>query len=287
MSAFRLIVFLELSVGLILPAFAQKKGIIADATSHVPLPYVNIYSKSNPAAGTYSDVNGQFTIPSKIQADTLFFSLLGYRVLQLVMPYKGLPDTLFLYEEPLQLATVLVKPAKKRMIRMGPSSSAGNLSLGSNLTSWHIELAALFTPKPDIPLYVESIEIYLLLHKKSSEDGYVRVNLYSVGDRQFPAAPLINRSFLVKVNAKDRRGKWHKVDVSDLMLKIPEKGLFVGVEFLPVSGLSPTSRNTSLRFGKTYPLRAVERIGGDEWKNSMVQKYKSSYSPLIRLTLSN
>jgi hypothetical protein len=287
MSPSRLLFYLLLLTGLAKTAFAQKQGVIADAALHTPLPYVNIYSKSNPKVGTYSGLDGKFTIPSSIQSDTLVFSLLGYQTYHMATVKKAFPDTLFLHEEPLQLATVHVKPTKKKMVRLGSSSSSGNLSLGSDLPSWNAELASLFVAKSDTPLYVESIELYLLLRNKDSSDGYVRVNLYMVDDRQFPAAPLVNRSFLVKINAQDRRGKWHKVDVSDLTLKVPEKGLFVGVEFLPVAGSGPTSRNTSLRFGKKYPLRAVERVRGDAWRDSVVQKYKSGYSPLIRLNLSN
>ncbi|MBU1820627.1 MAG: carboxypeptidase-like regulatory domain-containing protein [Bacteroidetes bacterium] len=279
--------YLLLLTGLAMTAFAQKQGIIADAASHAPLPFVNIYSKINPKVGTYSGPDGKFTIPSSIQSDTLVFSLLGYQTYHVATVKKGFPDTLFLHEEPLQLATVFVKPTKKRMVRVGPSSSAGNLIMGSFMASWHVELAALITSKFDTPLYIESIEMYLLLNAKSSEGGYVRVNLYSVVDNRLPGAPLLNRSFLVKVDARHWRGKWHTVDVSDIQLMVPDDGLFVSVEFLPVTSSGMTSRNTGLRFGQKYPLRAVERIGENVWRDSVVQKNKPGYSPLIRLNLSN
>ena len=283
----RLLAFLLFLLLLSNESVAQQRGVVADAASHAPLSYVSIYSSGSTKIGTYSNFDGEFTLPVNLQSDTVVFSLLGYRSHFQELEKIFSTDTIFLYEEPLQLAAIEVKAEKKVKTRMGPSSSSGNLRVGSNLASWYSELAVFFKANSVTPLYVDSIELYLLLQDKNSKGGYARVNLYTVGNNMFPSDPLINRSFLVKAQAPHWRGKWYSIDVSDFLLMMPENGLFVSVEFLPTMESDVTSKNTSIRFGKKYPLKTFERIAGNGWRHAIIQKIKPDYSPLIRLNLSN
>jgi|GEM_PF-1537140 hypothetical protein len=275
-----LLLFIDLGI-------AQRK-VIVDASTLDPISYVAIYSKNNPKIGIYSGWDGAFVLPTSLPAsDTLVFSLLGYQTYFVVAHQVVKSDTLYLHEEPLQLPDLTISPKKEKRIMMGPKSSKGNLRLGSRLSSWYSELAVLFKPPVNSPMYVNSLEIYLLNDEADAKDGFVRVNMYTVGDNQFPAEPLINRSFLIKVVPRRLFGKWYSVDLSNIQLQIPEPGLFVAVEFFPVSGSGLTSNKINIRFGKNYHLKTVERIAGNAWRNSMTQKIRPDYSPLIRLYLSN
>lgn len=282
----------NLLVGLFLVLFVDfciaQRSILIDASTHDPLSYVAIYSKTNPTIGIYSGEDGTFVLPASLPAsDTVVFSLLGYQTYSMVAHQVIKSDTLYLHEEPLQLPDLTISPKKEKRIMMGPKSSKGNLRLGSRLSSWYSELAVLFKPPVSSPLYINSLEVYLLNDEANAQEGYVRVAMYTVGENQFPAEPLINRSFLIKVVPRRLFGKWYSVDLSDIQLQVPEAGMFVAVEFFPVSGSGLTSNKISIRFGKKYHLKTVERIAGNAWRHSVTQKIWPDYSPLIRLYLSN
>lgn len=79
--------------------FAQgqelMRGMIADSASFQPLPYVNVTVKGK-NKGTASDLQGNFSILAT-QQDTLVFSLLGYKTLEL--PLVGWEPSLVLLAE--------------------------------------------------------------------------------------------------------------------------------------------------------------------------------------------
>jgi hypothetical protein len=79
--------------------FAQgqelMRGMVSDSASFEPLPYVNITVKGK-NKGTSSDLQGNFSIFGT-QQDTLVFSLLGYKTLEL--PLLGWEPSLVLMAE--------------------------------------------------------------------------------------------------------------------------------------------------------------------------------------------
>lgn len=63
------------------------KGVVLDAHSKDPIPFANVYLKSNPTKGTAADFDGLFELQLGSPPDTLAASALGYNVL--VFPYNG------------------------------------------------------------------------------------------------------------------------------------------------------------------------------------------------------
>ncbi|MEO1261353.1 MAG: DUF5686 family protein [Bacteroidota bacterium] len=70
--------------------FSQEivlKGKVLDAHSKDPVPFANVYQKSNPSKGVSADFDGLFEITFDKTPDTLVTSALGYETLEFL--YKG------------------------------------------------------------------------------------------------------------------------------------------------------------------------------------------------------
>ena len=63
------------------------KGVVLDAHSKDPIPFANIYLKSNPTKGVSADFDGVFEITFKERPDVLAASALGYEIFE--FPYDG------------------------------------------------------------------------------------------------------------------------------------------------------------------------------------------------------
>jgi len=89
------------------PVFSQSliRGIVVDSATFANLPYVNIQVKHS-FKGTTTDINGSFSILATPH-DTLIFSLLGYKKLELALAdYE--PGIIRLMEQPTLLRAVIV-----------------------------------------------------------------------------------------------------------------------------------------------------------------------------------
>lgn len=81
-------------------------GIVVDSATFSPLPYVNIQVK-NTSRGTNSDAKGNFSIMAS-RKDTLLFSFVGYRSVQLTLRYWE-PSMVRMAERPFVLQSVTIR----------------------------------------------------------------------------------------------------------------------------------------------------------------------------------
>ncbi len=100
------------------PLLAQVTGVVTDAETGEPLPYVNIYYKHDKLVGTHTDEQGRYKITSNMARGELVFSYVGYQFYETTIRY-GAEQKLDVRLTPLdkELAEVVVKPRKRRYKR--------------------------------------------------------------------------------------------------------------------------------------------------------------------------
>ena len=88
------------------------KGVVLDAHSKDPIPFANVYQKSDPTKGVSADFDGFFEITFKEKPDVLAASALGYETLE--FQYNGKPELkIELPSSSVDLIEVVVKADKE------------------------------------------------------------------------------------------------------------------------------------------------------------------------------
>lgn len=93
-------IILYLMIILPMAAFAQKltfSGTLVDQKSKHPIPYANIYNKSN-GQGTLSNLDGDFILGNVQIQDTIVISFIGYKTLMFIA-HKSILDTSLYLEQ--------------------------------------------------------------------------------------------------------------------------------------------------------------------------------------------
>lgn len=110
------VVIFILSVGFLLLHIAiiatPIRGVVIDAETHEPLPYVNVLIKGT-TSGTITNLDGEFTLNQKLASDAIIlFSFLGYKNTEI--NYVSIVDmellTIYLDEEDIALEEVEIRP---------------------------------------------------------------------------------------------------------------------------------------------------------------------------------
>lgn len=81
-------------------------GEVFDKVSGEPLIGVTVLDKSNPSKGTTTDVDGKFTLQVKSGNNTVLFSYIGYKPLE--MQAKDIPSRIAMEELSTELGEVVV-----------------------------------------------------------------------------------------------------------------------------------------------------------------------------------
>ena len=65
----------------------QLSGLVLDGSTEelLPIPYTNVFIKTDTRRGTYSDFKGFFTIVAR-KGETVIFSTVGYKTVEFVVP---------------------------------------------------------------------------------------------------------------------------------------------------------------------------------------------------------
>jgi len=154
-------------------------GLVLNATSKAPIPYVNIGVK-NESLGTVSDNDGQFSLKNVPSELTLTFSSIGYESLDLKVAEmtegQSIELTPIEYEiESVEIKATRFNGAEKRFglknETRGPIFAYGNPQLGT-------ELGALI--RIDKPTYIKSAN-FVLNHAKG-DSILLRLKIYDYKD---------------------------------------------------------------------------------------------------------
>ena len=94
---------------------AQIQGVVVDADSGDPLPYLNVYYEGK-GVGTITDIDGKYSISSHPGWTKLTFSMVGYRTQVITVSSKTTRLDVEMKPD-LVLDEVVIKPKKEKYSR--------------------------------------------------------------------------------------------------------------------------------------------------------------------------
>lgn len=199
---------------------AQIKGVIKDSISGKPIPFVNIWVQ-NENIGASSEENGEFII-NATKDKTLIFSALGFEK-KIVKASQA--DVVYLSETAYKLDEVVIaKRFESKIIEIGKVSSSIYQAFDNGP---RIDVKFFpFYPKYKKTRYIKHVTIET---DSKINNASIKMHFYSVDSFGFPGEELLTKDFIVSV----KEGVLKNIfDVTDLNLKMPKNGLFVGFEKL-------------------------------------------------------
>ncbi|WP_293874305.1 carboxypeptidase-like regulatory domain-containing protein [Flavobacterium sp.] len=275
-------------------ASAQIKGIVIDENNK-PIPYVNI-GVENENVGTTSEENGTFFL-NVAKTKSLVFSALGYekKTINGTESQKViLKEAAFKLDE-----VVIAKRFETRELEIGKVK---------------IETYQAFDNGPRIDA---KFFPYILKYKKTKfikkvailtdcqiENATIKIHFYSVSDNGFPGKELQVKDFLVSVKKGVKKTFY---DVTDLNLRMPKTGIFIGYEKLIIEKnklektIIDSNTNTTILQKTYYPFMLYNYVHrefiftfyGGKWNKQTKQDINNPsdkmmvYEPAINLILTN
>ena len=271
---------------------AQIKGVVRDSISGKPIPFVSIWSE-NQNIGTTSEEDGTFTIHTNEKSKKLLFSALGFEKKSVkINDAKNVKLVAIDY----QLDEVVISNSKHtRQIEIGKTDNAICQAFDNGP---RIDVKFFpYSPSYKRTKYIKQLTLYT---DSRIENTTIRIHFYDVDENGFPNKELLKKDKIVTI----RKGTINQlIDLSDLNLTMPKKGLFVGFEKLIIEKNKlekiVTNSNTNETKIQTtyYPFvlyNYVERdflftLSGGKWnKQTMnVNAEEKIYEPAINLILTN
>jgi len=275
-------------------ASAQIKGIVVDESGK-PIPYVNIWVE-NENNSTTSEENGEFTInclPNK----NLIFSALGYEN-KTVKAAES--EKVILKINALELKEVVIaKRFETREIEIGKVKNETYQAFENGP-----RIDAKFFPyylKYKRTRYIKQVNFFT---DSQLESASFKVHFFMVNSDGSPGDELLNKDFIVSVKKGVKKTFF---DVTDLGLKMPKNGIFVGFEKLIIEKNKLEKEVRDSNTGKMIIQKAyfpyvlynfVERdfiytFSGGKWNKQTKQDIAnpsdkmSVYEPAINLILTN
>ncbi|MEM6298237.1 MAG: carboxypeptidase-like regulatory domain-containing protein [Bacteroidota bacterium] len=237
-------------------------GVVWDPGNQGAIPFVNIWIKDK-RIGTTSDENGQFFLKKTIsEADSLVFSAIGYEVL--TIPIERLRDTIFLKSSTVILDEIEIVPLQEEEFRILFPFEKRQISryyaCGTN--PW---IVARFFPYDSSYSNTPFLNKIRLVTDSDVKNTVFNLRLYTVGENGKPDKFLRDQNILVNV---PKGKKWTTVNLSAFRIKFPEKGFFVGIEWLIIEENKHEYEYTKSDFKKKYKGISYEPAFGSTPKTS-------------------
>jgi hypothetical protein len=273
---------------------AQTKGIVVDESGK-PIPYVNIWVE-NENIGTTSEENGEFSINSP-KNKNLIFSILGFdkrTIKESEVANVVLKATSFQLDE-----VVIARRFETRKIEIGQISNSPFEAFDNGP-----RIDVKFFPYDASYKRTRFIKKVSILTDSRIDNATVKIHFYKVDSNGFPSDELLTKDFIVTLQKGVVRNGF---DLTDLNLKMPKTGIFIGFEKLIIAKNKLEKTIVNSNTGKTtiqilyYPFvlyNYVERdflftFSGGKWNRQTNEKSASTsdkikvYEPAINLVLTN
>ena len=273
---------------------AQTKGIVVDESGK-PIPYVNIWVE-NENIGTTSEENGEFSINSP-KDKNLIFSILGFdkrTIKESEVANVVLKAASFQLDEVIVARRFETKKIEIGQINNSPFEAFDN---GPRID-------VKFFPYNSSYKQTKFIKKVSILSDSRIDNATVKIHFYKVDSNGFPSDELLTKDFIVTLQKGVVRNGF---DLTDLNLKMPKTGIFIGFEKLIIAKNKLEKTIVNSNTGKTttqtiyYPFvlyNYVERpflytFSGGKWNrqtnvNSANPAEKASVNePAINLVLTN
>ncbi len=273
---------------------AQVKGIVVDENNK-PISYVNIWAE-NENIGTTSEENGSFLINVN-NAKNLVFSALGYekKIVKALEAEKViLTETTFRLDE-----VVIAKRFQTRELEIGNVKNETYQAFDNGP-----RIDAKFFPYISKYKKTKFIKQVTIFTDSEIESATIKLHFYSVDSNGFPGEELLTKDFLVSVKKGVKKTYF---DVTDLNLRMPKTGIFIGYEKLIIEKnkveKTITDLNTNLtKIQKTYypfilynyvQREFIYTFFGGKWHKQIKENVNNPsekmmvYEPSINLVLTN
>ncbi len=207
------------------------EGHVYDKNTQAPIPYVNL-SFLNTLKGTSTDEKGHFflDIPSTHLEKQVHISSLGYNdtIVSAKVLYKS--KRIEMVEESFELDEVVVSKDLGNSDVLNPVNSYSLTSgFSSSSTPW---VLALYFPNIGAQeKYVDKVTVFLQKNKsfKRSSSKF-RIRIYDVDNAtKKPNRDLLRKSIILE---SDTAEDFVTIDLSAFGIKIPQTGIYIGLEWL-------------------------------------------------------
>ena len=273
---------------------AQTKGVVVDESGK-PIPYVNIWVE-NENIGTTSEENGEFSITASANKN-LIFSILGFekRIIKASeVSNVKLKAISFQLDE-----VVIARRFETKKIEIGQINNSPFEAFDNGP-----RIDVKFFPYENAYKKTKYIKKVSILTDSRIDNATVKIHFYKVDLNGFPGEELLTKDFIVTLQKGVVRNRF---DLTDLNLKIPKTGIFIGFEKLIIAKnkLEKTKINPITDVTTTqilyYPFvlyNYVERdflftFSGGKWNRQTSEKSAGTsdkikmYEPAINLVLTN
>ena len=274
--------------------FAQTKGVVVDESGK-PIPYVNIWVE-NENIGTTSEENGEFSIAASVNKN-LIFSILGFE--KKILKASEVSNVIMKAVSFQLDEVVIARHLETKKIEIG---QINNSVLEAFDNGPRIDVK--FFPYEAAYKKTKFIKKVSILTDSRIDNATVKIHFYKADANGFPGEELLTKDYIVTIQKGVVRNGF---DLTELNLKMPKTGLFIGFEKLLISKnklektiVNSNTQKTSIQV-IFYPLvlyNYVERdylftFSGGKWsrQTSYINQSESGkikvYEPAINLVLTN
>ncbi len=205
-------------------------GYVYENGNGNPIPYANI-SFLNSLKGTSSNEKGYFylDIPESLLENKVHISSLGFR--DTIVSAKQIKELggLRMMEDTYELDEVVVSKNLGDSQILNPINSYGIKSgFTSAATPW--VLAMYFPNVGAAKKYLEKVTVFVQKNPKFNRSSKFRLRIYNVDKlTKKPDADLLRKSIVLE---SDPRMDYVSVDLLDCGIKVPQEGIYIGLEWL-------------------------------------------------------
>ena len=209
------------------------EGIINEKNGAVTIPNatVRVFSDGRVfvfAANDVGKVNIRYYRPTA--SDSILITSVGYVPLKLSCNELQKVKEIQLEEDIYTISDIVITPVKKKTIKLGNKAFFTIKSIG---TSFDMQMGLLIKNDDEIFGRILTVNYYMAsLPGQKTHQRPFRVMIYDMDTlNNKPGKDILGEYLIVSLN--NGRG-WFEVDVSHYNIMLPSKGVFVGMEVLPI-----------------------------------------------------
>jgi len=230
--------------------FSQEKIQVLNSEDNSVVPFVNIWCEHS-KFGTSADENGLFINSKFNQNDTLVLSAIGFETKKITL----LKDvkTILLTPKIKQLNEIVLVSKKIKIAKINKIKKTNfNVAFAEKEPTNIIAKYFPFDEKYFSTPFVKSIEFRTLSSKKNT---LIIIHIYEATEKGEPGNYLSSKNQVYQIPKGNRT---IKIDLSNLNIEFPKKGVFIGIE--------------------------VPKVKENEAKENQDTKEFKIYEPLIRMS---
>ncbi|MEW5676532.1 carboxypeptidase-like regulatory domain-containing protein [Flavobacterium enshiense] len=261
--------------------FGQIKGIVIDSLSGQPVPFASVWIVDD-NKGVTADENGTFSFNPEYKNRSAVVTAIGYeqktfRVLE--------SSEIRLRSKNFELKEMIISKWKETKQReIGETENSISQAFDN---APHIDLKYFpYTEAYKKTKFIKKVSLYTDCR---IENVRLKLHFYAVDADGHPGEELLQQDYIVSV--KKGVGK-SNFNISELGLKMPINGIFVGFEKLMLERNRTDKKYYPLVLYDYVPKDFIFTYSGGKWEKQVIGKKDQNssgkaYEPAINLTLTN